>query len=524
NIVLVIVEALSAIDSMRTAHSFNLLPQLDELSKDGMLFTNLMANHTHSAGGIVGIFHGSPPFNYPGTIAGPYRSYEGLPSTLGLFKQAGYTTGILFAVPEDQLHLRRWAEHTGFDFLGSPTSIERIKSQPRFVINSVSDKVILEEALLRIDSYLLQKSPFFFSVVTNSTHTPYEHPEGKDNTEEAIWKYTDEQLAIFYHALRQRDFFENGILIITGDHRKRSPVTERERELYQDSALTRSLMIVIGKNVPSNQIDARFIQHSEVIPHLSSLKDPSRPLSEVMYFVDQPGTLPNGSYCQEPGKAFLAKEEARTAHNFCLEGTKIQWLSERPSNGDAIEREIHGRRSYFQSLAHAKNQHVCPIEFDGALDVGEHGVALDIYEGLRLDSDLRGLQPDQSYLVDNLALKKLPNHDAHKDLLYTLDAILEVDTPGTYKFTLGSPGEACLRIGEHYLLYKDWATSDPQLLLERYVIDNTKLEAGRHRLQMRVRLDHSPLDPYLLLFMSEVSAKESRTISKSKLYVPSAAR
>lgn len=52
---------------------------------------------------------------------------------------------------------------------------------------------------------------------TISTHTPWNTPYGKK--EQNSWKYADDQIGDFYEQLRKTNFFDNGVLVVFGDHR-----------------------------------------------------------------------------------------------------------------------------------------------------------------------------------------------------------------------------------------------------------------------------------------------------------------
>jgi len=71
--------------------------------------------------------------------------------------------------------------------------------------------------------------PFFINIQTISTHTPWNTPYGK--TEKDARTYADDSLSDFYDKLRQAGFFENGLMIIFGDHRVPINPTQREIEL-----------------------------------------------------------------------------------------------------------------------------------------------------------------------------------------------------------------------------------------------------------------------------------------------------
>jgi phosphoglycerol transferase MdoB-like AlkP superfamily enzyme len=73
-----------------------------------------------------------------------------------------------------------------------------------------------------------QTKPYFIVMQNISLHKPYATPYG--NTEKDALRYSDKMLYYFYLKLKKEKFFDNGLLVIIGDHRKMEPVQEKEKE------------------------------------------------------------------------------------------------------------------------------------------------------------------------------------------------------------------------------------------------------------------------------------------------------
>ena len=63
----------------------------------------------------------------------------------------------------------------------------------------------------------LSKEPVFFMTTTISTHTPYIVPWGSHSIEKA-YAYSDMALKNFIKNLEDIHYFDNGIIVVTGDH------------------------------------------------------------------------------------------------------------------------------------------------------------------------------------------------------------------------------------------------------------------------------------------------------------------
>ncbi|MCP4044910.1 MAG: hypothetical protein GY732_02835, partial [Gammaproteobacteria bacterium] len=154
--------------------------------------------------------------------------------------------------------LNRFLDGLGLDRSRGRDEVKALKDAPRVVQDAPSDALLYEEALLTIQRLSSAQQPFLLTMATTSTHLPYTHPENGDNTPQAVWAWSLRQLSGFYQALTETGFFENGILLITGDHRHMRPLIESETTRYGGSARARVPLLVIGKEYPAGVIDERF--------------------------------------------------------------------------------------------------------------------------------------------------------------------------------------------------------------------------------------------------------------------------
>jgi len=83
-----------------------------------------------------------------------------------------------------------------------------------------------------------------------STHPPFINPENKEKSEEKTFRYADKHIGIFYKKLMETNFFDNGVLIIVGDHHAMVPLIKKEIDMFGSyKAASKVPMIVsYGKN------------------------------------------------------------------------------------------------------------------------------------------------------------------------------------------------------------------------------------------------------------------------------------
>ncbi|MDH3903456.1 MAG: LTA synthase family protein, partial [Xanthomonadales bacterium] len=264
NIVLLIVESFSAADSFLISGLNDRVKRFDQISKDGTLFTNFYSNSHHTEAGMISILVGTPPLPFPGSSRRFSDSYRNLSSIPKFLKTKGYYTEFLTTGPLSFTNKGKFMRDIGFDVVEGREEVSRFRSAPRFAFDSPADGVLYDEAKERIKALLNSDSPFFLTLLTVSAHRPIMDPLGRENTQENLWDYVDREISLFYRSLRQTKFFDEGILIITGDHRKMFPLQENERLRYGKSADFRVPLLLIGNNVQAGRIDERLFQTSDI--------------------------------------------------------------------------------------------------------------------------------------------------------------------------------------------------------------------------------------------------------------------
>ena len=282
NIVLIMVESLSAADSARTSGLGNLLGRFDELSRKGTLFRNFFANFEASEGGIVSLLSGVPPLHFPTASTDTFGEYALQRSITAEFARAGYRCEFLTNVPLRFISMDHYTRSptVGFRYAGGQNEIARYRGAPRYAFESPADHLLYEELLDHLGApERRRQEPVFLAAVTASSHPPYIDPLGRDNSASQVWAYVQEELWWLYDELMKRRFFDDGLLVITGDRRKMLPITESERERYGDGAKAKVPLVVIGKGVPEDVLADGLFQQADLLRMLDRVGEPSAVLS-----------------------------------------------------------------------------------------------------------------------------------------------------------------------------------------------------------------------------------------------------
>ncbi len=266
NIILLILESGSSIDSLRTAGIKNYLPRLDAIQANGITYTNFIANSNTTDTGLISILKGinTIPFSANTDNYQTYKTDEiPIPEYLN---QNGYNTSFLTTGPLSFLDKKSFLESVGYTRI---TGAEFFSDKKKYTFYSAADEHLYHAALDEI--HLLHKSdkPYFLTLLTISQHLVYYTPYGYGKSN--MYKYTDDTLGIFYEDLKDMGFFESGLLVIVGDHRKMTPLEEGEYEKFGLSAHGRIICTVVGKGIPENIIDNNIYQQTDIYYSLKRL-------------------------------------------------------------------------------------------------------------------------------------------------------------------------------------------------------------------------------------------------------------
>ena len=223
NIVMIIMEGVSA-DVVGSLGGFaDATPFLNSMISQGIAFDSLFACGNLSDQGMSTIFSGFPAQPIVSITAQPDK-FKGLPSLTKDLKANGYYTSFLFGGELTYGNMRAYMIWNEFDKITEAKDLADLPSGKL----GVHDEYIFAEQIRQLKGV---KEPFFSSIFTMSTHSPYDHP-GKENKfqfkhEENDYvnsvHYFDKQLKIFIENCRKESWFDNTLFVLVSDHSHRTP-------------------------------------------------------------------------------------------------------------------------------------------------------------------------------------------------------------------------------------------------------------------------------------------------------------
>jgi phosphoglycerol transferase MdoB-like AlkP superfamily enzyme len=310
DIILLVVESLSSINSQKTSAGLDLLGGFDKLADNGVLFTNFFANHQASEGGLIALLGGFPPIHFP--TASPYMFDEFAiqDSVVDEYRKQGYRAEFLTNADLKFIGLDRFLDGLGLDQSRGRDDVEAMRLAPTVVQDAPSDAHLYREAMRSVERLL--------------------------------------PLGSFYMQLSASGFFENGILLITGDHRQMRPLTRTETERYGASARARVPLLLIGSGYLEGTIDNRFFQQSDLLRKLGKIEQTEASLSPYPIWVERYNRKYGRVALMNNLSVFSEADEGRLEYRMRMPGNRIEWLDEKPPFARHLETGIHTQRSLHQ--------------------------------------------------------------------------------------------------------------------------------------------------------------------------------
>jgi phosphoglycerol transferase MdoB-like AlkP superfamily enzyme len=217
NIVLIIMESMSASKMKRHGNTDNLTPFLDSISNEGYYFENTYSSGIHTFNGIFGTLFSFPAIYRQQPMKDISKvNYDGIASSL---KRNGYTTNYFTT------HDGQFDNVEGFLRANDFQNIISQKDYPSDQVKSalgVSDEYMFDYSIPILNELHAQKKYFFTTFMTASDHVPYIIPDNfkpkNNNIKQQIVEYADYSLRTFLTKASKQPWFKNTLFVFVADH------------------------------------------------------------------------------------------------------------------------------------------------------------------------------------------------------------------------------------------------------------------------------------------------------------------
>ena len=242
-------------------------PFLDSLMQHGLVFNNAYANGYKSIDALPAITASIPTLMNNPFITSQYaqNKFESLAS---LLNSEGYNTSFYHGGNRGTMGFYSFSKKAGFkDYFG----LEEYDNKSDFDGSwGIYDEPFMQYFYEGLNQ---KKEPFFSTLFTLSSHTPYTLPSDYNHDFEKIGiketvKYTDFALSQFFKNSKEEDWFKNTIFIITADHT--SSVRFSDKYKHKTARLEIPLIIFKGDSSIIGE-NNNIVQQIDIMPTLLEL-------------------------------------------------------------------------------------------------------------------------------------------------------------------------------------------------------------------------------------------------------------
>ncbi|HEX5624653.1 MAG TPA: LTA synthase family protein [Saprospiraceae bacterium] len=214
NIVLVLMEGLSARFMGAYGDTQQLTPNLDSLSRHSWFFRNAYSTGIHTNHGVFSTLYGFPAVKRP-LLNSPIRQFSGMPKVL---HDLGYRNLFFCTHTEVFDNFGAFLPANGFDEL---YSLEDYPEDQIVGPWGVPDDYLFSRSLERLRQ-LDSSQPFFATILTNSNHKPYVLPahfqSDIKNPELKAVKYSDWAIGEFLKQIKHQSWYDRTLFVFMADH------------------------------------------------------------------------------------------------------------------------------------------------------------------------------------------------------------------------------------------------------------------------------------------------------------------
>ncbi|MEO8670953.1 MAG: sulfatase-like hydrolase/transferase [Tahibacter sp.] len=218
NVVLISIESLTAAYSATYGAKTSYTPELDKLTPDSLVYSDLVASGTRTVRGLEALALSVPPTPGESIVKRPHN--EGLFSMATVFNSKGYVSEFLYGGYGAFDNMNYFFANNGYE-VHDRGDIPKEKIH-QANIWGVADEDLYTLSLNEFDRIHALGKPFFGHIMTTSNHRPYTFPEGRvdapQGKRESAVLYTDWAVGDLLRRSKDKPWFADTVFVITADH------------------------------------------------------------------------------------------------------------------------------------------------------------------------------------------------------------------------------------------------------------------------------------------------------------------
>lgn len=219
NVILVVMESLSAEYMGVFGNKEGLTPNLDRLAKEGVFFSNTYATGTRTVRGLEAVTLSIPPT--PGQSIVRRPDNDNLFSLGFIFKDRGYDTKFIYGGYGYFDNMNAFFKGNGFDILDRT---DMSKEETNFAnVWGICDEDMFTRAIKEGDKSYANKKLFMHLIMTTSNHRPFTYPNGRIDIPSKKGrfggiKYADYSVGRLIEEAKTKPWFKDTVFIFVSDH------------------------------------------------------------------------------------------------------------------------------------------------------------------------------------------------------------------------------------------------------------------------------------------------------------------
>ena len=270
NIVIIILEGFAGQYVGALGSDYNVTPEFDRISKNGVLFSRMFSAGTRTNRGVAASLLSFPPIPKYNSIQKDNFSTNEFSSLANILKQRNYKNKFFSGSSLNYHNRYNFMSSNGFDSFWGQSNAPDTAFRTMW---GVSDELLLDTLF---NSMKQETSPFFYTALTISNHPPYNIPKNnsidysniklKSNRLKAF-KYSDWAIANFIDKCDEAGITKNTIFVIFGDHG--FPNLKKE---YKHFDLTKYHvpLLILGPNLDPGT-NNKIASQTDIVPTMLSL-------------------------------------------------------------------------------------------------------------------------------------------------------------------------------------------------------------------------------------------------------------
>ncbi|OAV65306.1 Lipoteichoic acid synthase 1 [Bacteroidales bacterium Barb6] len=266
DILFILLESFSANVIEVTGGIPDVTPELNRLSKEGILFTNMYANSFRTDRGVVSVLNGYPAQPTTSVMKYPAKS-QSLPSLAKSLGKHGYAADMLYGGDINFTNMQSYLYNSGYG---------RIMADRDFPLSDRLSKWGANDdvTFTRLYQSFKEKKdtvPRFCTFLTLSSHEPFDVPYRRlEHPYLNSVAFTDSCLGSFIGKMKELPVWENLLIVLISDHGFRYPENLQEYE----AGRYRIPMLWLGGTIKEPKVTDTFANQTDLavtLPHQTGI-------------------------------------------------------------------------------------------------------------------------------------------------------------------------------------------------------------------------------------------------------------